>query len=198
MAPRLYLASGSPYRQALLARLGLTFGTEVPGTDEGLMAGEAPAPRALRLAREKAEAVAAGHPGDWVLGSDQVADCAGTLLGKPGDALRCREQLARCSGRAVAFHTAAVLLRREPSVVLEHVDRTIVRFRHLEAGEIARYVDRDRPFDCAGGFRCEGLGVALFEAVETTDPAALIGLPLIWVANALRGVGLDALAPSQS
>lgn len=198
MAPQLYLASTSPYRQALLARLGLPFGTEAPGTDEGPMAGEAPAIRALRLAHAKAEAVAARHPGAWVLGSDQVADCAGTPLGKPGDAVRCGEQLALCSGRSVTFHTAAVLLRCEPPAALEHVDRTIVRFRRLEAGEIARYVDRDQPFDCAGGFRCEGLGVALFEAVETTDPAALIGLPLIWVAGALRGVGFDALAGAQS
>ncbi len=134
-------------------------------------------------------------PASWVIGSDQVADLEGRILGKPGDAARCRAQLAAESGRVVVFHTAAVLLRQGARTGYEHVDLTSVRFRSLTADEIARYVELDRPFDCAGGFRSEGLGAALFESMETRDPAALVGLPLIWLAGALRSAGLDPLAP---
>ena len=168
--------------------------TEHPGIVEDSEPGEAPADRALRLAQAKAQAVATRHPAVWVLGSDQVADCGGRILDKPGDAENCREQLTVCSGRSVRFYTAAVLMRKDPAAVERHVDCTTVRFRHLEAGEIARYVDHDRPFDCAGGFRCEGLGIALFDAIDTSDPTALIGLPLIWLAGALREADLDPLS----
>lgn len=194
MPSALYLASTSPYRAAQLARLGPAFCIEAPQVDETGIPGEAPAARALRLAHAKALAVSTRHPEAWVLGSDQVADCGGRIHDKPGDAERCREQLRASSGRAVEFHTAVVLRRHRPDAVHEHVDRTIVHFRPLGDEEIARYVERDRPFDCAGGFRCEGLGVALFDAVETRDPSALVGLPLIWVAKALRAAGLDPLA----
>jgi septum formation protein len=197
MRPALYLASTSRYRAAQLARLGQPFLIEAPQVDESAVAGEAPAARALRLAHAKALAVSARHPEAWVLGSDQVADCAGRIHDKPGDAARCREQLRASSGRTVQFHTAVVLRRGRPDAVREHLDRTIVRFRELGDDEITRYVARDQPFDCAGGFRCEGLGVALFDTVETRDPFALVGLPLIWVAKALREVGLDPLAPAQ-
>lgn len=197
MPPLLYLASTSPYRASQLSRLGPAFRVEAPQVDEASIAGEAPAARALRLAHAKARAVSARHPQAWVLGSDQVADCGGRIHDKPGDARRCREQLRASSGRAVAFHTAVVLQRHRPTAVHVHIDRTVVRFRTLATDEIARYVERDRPFDCAGGFRCEGLGVALIDAVETCDPSALVGLPLIWVAQALRAVGLDPLAPVQ-
>jgi septum formation protein len=198
MAPRLYLASTSRYRADLLARLGVPFAVEAPGVDEARLAGEKPVELALRLARAKAAAVAARHPESWALGSDQVAVCAGRVLGKPGDARNCREQLQASSGQAVEFHTAAVLNRLEPRDAREHVDLTIVRFRSLSPPEIARDVELDRPFDCAGGFRSEGRGIALFEAIETRDTTALIGLPLIWVAGALRASGLDPFAPVQS
>ncbi|MEX0733377.1 MAG: nucleoside triphosphate pyrophosphatase [Steroidobacteraceae bacterium] len=197
MTTRLYLASTSRYRQALLGRLGLAFATEAPGVDETEVAGEAPRERALRLARAKAAAVSARHPDVWVLGSDQVAVCAGRIHDKPGNARRCLEQLRASSGSSVEFHTAAVLLRGRPHATSEHVDLTVVRFRALTETEITRYVEIDRPFDCAGGFRSEGLGTTLFEAIDTHDPAAIVGLPLIWVANALRGAGLDPLAPPQ-
>lgn len=197
MVPRLYLASTSPWRRELLARLGLPFAAEAPGVDEAPREGEAPAGRALRLADEKALAVARRHPGAWVIGSDQVAECGGQLLGKPGDAPTCRRQLAACSGRAVEFHTA-VVLRREESVCAQHVDLTRVTFRVLGDLEIAAYVERERPFDCAGGFRCEGLGIALFERIDSRDPTALIGLPLIALASALRRSGLDPLAVPQA
>jgi septum formation protein len=198
MPPPLYLASTSPYRSELLNRLGLPFIVEAPAVNEDVLAGEPPASRALRLAEAKARAVAVRQPAAWVLGSDQVADCDGRLLDKPGDAERCRAQLQACSGRAVRFHTGAVLMRGMPRVVRRHVDCTTVRFRHLAADEIARYVERDRPYDCAGGIRCESLGIALCDAIDTTDPTALIGLPMIWVAAALREAGIDPLAASQS
>ncbi|HKX99695.1 MAG TPA: nucleoside triphosphate pyrophosphatase [Steroidobacteraceae bacterium] len=193
MEPSLILASTSRYRAELLARLGLAFETVAPEVDETALPGEPPRLRAARLAAAKASAVARRHPGRWVIGSDQVADLAGEILDKPGDAVRCRAQLAAQSGRAVEFHTAVVLMRAGPPRAYEHLDRTVVRFRHLSAEEIARYVERDRPFDCAGGFRSEGLGAVLFESVQTSDPAALVGLPLIWLAGALRSAGFDPL-----
>ena len=176
---------------ALLERLGLPFTVEAPGVDEADQTGEAPRVRALRLAHAKAAAVSNRHPGAWVIGSDQVAACGESIFDKPGDAARCREQLAASSGRQVEFHTAAVLCRAEPHSVAEHVDLTTVQFRTLTPQEIARYVELDRPFDCAGGFRSEGLGAALFASLDTRDPAALVGLPVIWLAGALRAAGLD-------
>ncbi|HEU0225034.1 MAG TPA: nucleoside triphosphate pyrophosphatase [Steroidobacteraceae bacterium] len=193
MTAILLLASTSPYRRRVLERLGLPFAVESPRVDERVQAGEEPAARALRLAHAKAAAVAARHPQAWVLGSDQVADCGGTVLDKPGDAARCRSQLQAESGRAVHFHTAAVLMRVDPASVQEHLDLTVVRFRALSDAEISRYVELEAPWDCAGAFRSEGLGAALFESIDTRDPCALIGLPLIWVATALRACGLDPL-----
>lgn len=198
MKPRLYLASASPYRAALLARLGVDFAIEAPGIKEVAIPGESPKERALRLARAKAAAVSARVPDAWILGSDQVAVCAGRIHDKPGDAIRCREQLRASSGQAVEFHTAVVLMRGRPQAIHEHVDFTVVRFRALAEDEIARYVTIDRPFDCAGGFRSEGLGAALLQSIDTRDPAALIGLPLIWVAQALREAGLDPLTSTHS
>jgi septum formation protein len=197
MGPSLFLASTSRYRAELLARLRIPFAIEAPRVDEGPRAGEPASARALRLAQEKAAAVARRHPESWVIGSDQVAECEGRLLDKPGDAERARNQLSASSGRSVEFHTAVVLARAAPDTVMQHVDRTLVRFRQLTPGEIARYVELDRPFDCAGGFRSEGLGVRLFQSVDTRDPAALVGLPLIWLAGALGSAGYDPLACPQ-
>jgi septum formation protein len=194
MPERLILASTSRYRSELLRRLGVPFAVEAPGIDERPAAGETPRDRALRLAREKAAAVSERHPGAWILGSDQVAICGGSIHGKPGDAARCRQQLRASSGRGVEFFTAAVLRRGEPVGSSEHVDRTVVRFRQLSDEDIARYVELERPLDCAGGFRSEGLGAALLESIETLDPTALVGLPLLWVAAALRAAGLDPLS----
>lgn len=197
MPPVLVLASTSRYRAALLKRLGLPFRTESPGVEEMPRAGETPLATALRLAHAKANAVAARFPDALVLASDQVADCDGRLLGKPGDAVRACEQLRASSGRAVVFHTAVALCHARGSLVLSHVDRTTVHFRALDDAAIDAYVRRDRPFDCAGGFRAEGLGVTLFESIASSDPTALIGLPMIWVAAALRHAGLDPLATGQ-
>ena len=193
MTQRLILASTSPYRAALLTRLGLPFDTDSPGVDESPLAGETPQQWAARLARAKAGAVAARHPRAWVLGSDQLAVRGEEVLGKPLDAARCEEQLLSSSGQQVRFLTAACLLKAEGDRCFEHVDTTLVRFRDLQRDEIRRYVELESPLDCAGGFKCEGLGIALFESIDSHDPTALIGLPLMWVAEALRRAGMDPL-----
>ncbi|HKD55823.1 MAG TPA: nucleoside triphosphate pyrophosphatase [Steroidobacteraceae bacterium] len=187
--PALILASSSPYRRALLTRLGVTFEVIAPGVSEAHIAGESMADRALRLAREKARAVGCQHPEAVVIGSDQVAAAGDAVLDKPGDAARCREQLAALSGHSARFYTACALYGEHAGVHLAHVDTTTVMFRVLSVEEIERYVARERPFDCAGGFKVEALGISLFDYIESVDPTALIGLPLIWLAAALRGAG---------
>ena len=189
--PQLILASTSPWRRELLARLGVDFEVVAPEVPEEHLAGESPTDRALRLATAKAQAVSTRYPQALVLGSDQVAACGGEVLDKPGDARRCREQLQRLSGHTTHFYTAGVLLGARAALHLAHVDTTTVVFRELSAGEIDRYVAREQPFDCAGGFRVEALGIALFDCIESQDPTALIGLPLIWLAGALRAAGLQ-------
>ena len=198
MAPRLVLASTSRYRALLLERLGLPFSVQAPGIDEAALPRERAAARAARLAEAKALAVAARLPGACVIGSDQVAALGRRIFDKPGDATRAREQLEAASGRRVVFHTAVAVRGPGAGGARSHVDRTVVRFRKLDSREIARYVELERPFDCAGSFRSEGLGITLFESIETHDPTALVGLPLIWLAGALRAAGFDALAPDQS
>jgi septum formation protein len=187
------LASTSPHRRALLARLGLPFQTQAPDVPENEQPGEVPAARANRLALAKARAVAAAHLGAIVIGSDQVASLEGPsgplLLHKPGNRATCRQQLQAMSGRAVRFDTAVAVI--QGSTELLHVDLTQVRIRHLEEASIESYMDREPSFDCAGGFKCEGLGVTLFESIESHDPTALVGLPLIWVCAALRRLGVS-------
>jgi septum formation protein len=186
----LILASTSSYRRGLLARLGLPFLVESPGVDEAAVEGEGPADRAARLAAAKARAVAQRHPGALVIGSDQVAALGSSILDKPGNAARCRSQLIALAGRTACFHTACTLVGIEPGIEWTHTDTTRVVARALAPDEIDRYVEREQPFDCAGGFKVEALGISLFERVESQDPTALIGLPLIWLAGALRRAGL--------
>ena len=190
----LVLASTSRYRAALLARLGLPFTQEAPGVDESPRPGEAPDALASRLALAKALAVAARHPASLAIGSDQVAVLDGALLGKPGSVEAAEGQLARASGRTVEFLTAVALADGEHGHIASALDRTRVRFRTLDPGEIRRYVAREQPLDCAGSFKSEALGVALFESIETRDPAALVGLPLIELCRMLREAGIDPLA----
>lgn len=187
MSP-LVLASTSRYRRELLGRLGLPFTVDRPDVDESPRPGESPPDLARRLAEAKAREVARRHPGAWVLGSDQVADRDGLPLGKPGDRETARRQLAAASGREVCFHTAFCLVRDE-APALAGLDLTRVRFRTLDDETILRYLDAEQPYDCAGSFKCEGLGISLFEAIENRDPTALVGLPLIAVAGALRRAG---------
>ena len=185
---RLVLASTSPYRRELLARLRVPFTVARPEVDETPRPGEGPATLAARLAHAKAAAVAGVERDAWVLGSDQVADLAGRPLGKAGGRAAAIAQLRGMSGQAVVFHTAVSLARGgDPAMAAS--DRTTVRFRALTDAEIERYVDAEQPFDCAGSFKCEGLGIALFEAIESQDPTALVGLPLIALAGLLREAG---------
>ena len=185
----LILASTSRYRQQLLSRLGVPFETHAPGVDEAHIERESPASRASRLALEKAQAGARAHPQAIVIGADQVAACENRILDKPGSAERSRGQLEALSGRTALFYTACAVLGGNRGLQLAHLDTTTVVFRRLSVREIDRYVALDRPFDCAGGFRAESLGISLFERIESRDPTALIGLPLIWLAAALREAG---------
>jgi septum formation protein len=187
--PALILASGSPYRRDLLARLALPFEALAPQLNEDPVEGESPADRALRLALAKARTVASRRPGAFVIGSDQVAATGDSVLDKPGDAARARAQLAALSGSSARFYTACALIGGGDGVQLAHVDTTTVVFRTLAAEEIERYVSHEQPYDCAGSFKVEALGISLIECVESQDPTALIGLPLIWLAGALRAAG---------
>jgi septum formation protein len=183
----LILASTSPYRRTLLERLGLPFEVVRPAASEDYLARETPRDRALRLSGAKAKAIAAHRPDAVVIGSDQVAALRSRVLDKPGDATTCKAQLAMLSGSTARFHTGCAVVSNGERLI--HLDTTSVAFRPLSTDEIDRYVEREQPFDCAGGFKAEGLGIALFESIETRDPTALIGLPLIWLASALRSVG---------
>lgn len=192
----LVLGSTSRYRAELLRRLTARFRQAAPDVDETRRPGEAPRALAQRLALAKAQAVAQRQPGALVIGSDQVAALADETLGKPGDAATARAQLAACSGRRVDFHTALCLVdARDPTAPRIHadIDLTTVQFRVLGAAEIARYVEREQPLDCAGSFKSEGLGIALFERVTSEDPSALIGLPLIALCRLLRSAGVALL-----
>lgn len=186
--PRLILASTSPYRRELLQRLRLPFEVMRPDVDETALPDEAPRALAARLARAKASAISAREPDAWVIGSDQVAECGGSALGKPGHRDAAVGQLRTMSGRDVHFLTAVCIVRGDET--LAALDETVVRFRVLSDDEIARYVDAEHPYDCAGSFKSEGLGITLFDAIDSSDPTALIGLPLIAVGKLLRQAGL--------
>ena len=185
----LILASTSRYRRDLLARLQRPFECVAPGVDEARLPGETPSAMSIRLARLKAEAVAALHPDALVIGSDQVAVRGDEVLGKPGSVERCIAQLRASSGRTVEFLTAVHVVRG--ATAESHVDRTVVTFRALTDAEIARYVETEQPLDCAGGFKAEALGISLFESIESNDPTGLTGLPLAWLSGALRRAGIQ-------
>ena len=186
----LILGSTSPYRHALLSRLGLPFQTVSPEVDETPLPNEAPADMALRLARQKAASVAKRHPNAIVIGSDQVADLHGEPLGKPGNHERALAQLARMSGETVIFQTALSVQCLESGFEQSAVVRVRVVFRHLDPDEIERYLLAEQPYDCAGSAKSEGLGIALLEQIDSDDPTALIGLPLIRTCQMLRAAGL--------
>lgn len=187
-AAPLLLASTSRYRAELLARLHVPFRQISPGITEEQVPGETPESCAGRLAEAKARAVAIRNPGALVIGSDQVADWGGRILGKPGSAERAREQLLAFSGQRVLFHTAVCLVDQDGRAV-GALDTTAVVFRAIDYAEAERYVAIEQPLDCAGSFRCEGLGIALFERIENSDPTALVGLPLIATSRLLREAG---------
>ena len=192
--PRLILASTSRYRRELLERLKLPFEVRSPGVDETPLPGETPAALAQRLALAKAQAVAAEEPDAVVIGSDQVADLEGEAIGKPGTHDRAVAQLTRMSGRRVVFQTALAVVRHGSGYVGHALAPVVVRFRTLSTDEIEHYLRAEQPYDCAGSAKCETLGIALLDAIESDDPTALVGLPLIRTARLLREAGLDPLA----
>jgi septum formation protein len=188
--PRLVLASTSPYRRDLLARLRLPFEVAAPGVDEAALAGENARDTALRLAQAKARAVAPKFPQALVIGSDQVAALGGEHLGKPGDHDSAVAQLKAMRGRTVLFHTALALLNSGSGALQTAEVPTEVRFRDYSDAEIERYLEIERPYDCAGSAKIEGLGIVLVERVRGDDPSALIGLPLMRLSAMLKSEGV--------
>jgi septum formation protein len=192
---RLILGSSSKYRRELLTRLHLPFEVIAPDIDEAPLSGEAPEATALRLAQAKAEAIASQVPGSLVIGSDQVATLDGHQIGKPGSHEKALQQLQIMRGRKVVFHTALCLwdsrqARCEDALQVENV-QTFVTFRNLSDRELDAYLRIEQPYDCAGSAKNEGLGITLIEKIESTDPTALTGLPLIALTTMLRRAGVS-------
>ncbi len=190
---KLILASGSSYRKALLERLQLPFEVCAPEIDETALPGESAAALCQRLARCKAQAISELHGDAVVIGSDQVAVVDSTILGKPGTAVLARQQLQACSGREVCFLTGVHVIRPDGDDLVG-IEAFKVFFRQLAETEIARYIDIERPLDCAGSIKWEGLGITLFQRLSGDDPTTLEGLPLIRLAEMLRQCGLDPLS----
>lgn len=191
MPPELILASSSPYRRALLDRLQLPYQAVSPDIDETRLPHETPTAYVRRLSQEKAAAVAVSHPGALVIGSDQAAVLNGQILGKPGNHERALEQLRRAAGQHVDFLTGLCLLNAASGRAQTEVVPTRVHFRSLDDAAIERYLQREQPYDCAGSFRSEALGITLFERIEGDDPTALIGLPLICLVGLLQAEGVQ-------
>ncbi len=196
IAKKLILASQSPYRRELLARLTPEFTARAANIDESRQPGEKPADLAARLAHDKAEAISALHPEVLVIGSDQVAALGDEVLGKPGNEENAVTQLAACAGRTVRFYTAVTVIFPAENFSAQHMDISTVKFRQLSRTEIGAYLKLDQPFDCAGSFKAEAHGPLLFESLRNEDPTGIIGLPLIWLANCLRKAGINLLDQS--
>ncbi len=192
--PALVLASSSRYRRELLERLRLPFECISPEIDESARTGELPQVTAARLALEKARAIAARRPDSLVIGSDQVATFHGVQVGKPGNHANALAQLRSMRGREVLFHTALCLLDGRDGSAQEDVAVVKVRFRDLPDAELDAYLHAERPWDVAGSAKCEGLGIALLERIDSDDPTALVGLPLIRLVSMLRTAGYPLLA----
>jgi septum formation protein len=190
---RLVLASTSRYRKELLGRLGLAFDLAAPQVDERALAGEAPERTALRLAGLKAQSVRQAHRDALIIGSDQVATSAGRLLGKPGDHMNAVRQLRSLSGKSADFHTALALLDAANGTMQTQVVPCRVHFRKLDDDGIERYLQKEKPYDCAGSAKVEGLGIALIERIDTEDPTSLIGLPLIALTGMLERAGVPVV-----
>jgi septum formation protein len=191
--PALILASGSRHRQALLQRLGLPFTVVAPDIDETPRSGERPAETAIRLSEAKARAVAPKHPDALIIGSDQVAEFHGEPVGKPRDSAHALELLQTMRGHTVVFHTAVALLNARTGVCRNALVDVVSTFRHLDDAALEAYLDREKPFDCAGSVKSEGLGIALFTRIASDDPTALIGLPLIRLIDLLEAEGVRPL-----
>jgi len=187
------LASTSKYRQGLLERLGIPFECANPRVAETPLPGESAAATALRLAEAKARAVAVRFPDALLIGSDQVASCEGARLDKPGSHENAARQLALMSGKTALFDTAVALLDGKSGKLAARTVTCRVTFRRLDAERIERYLRLERPYDCAGSAKVEGLGIALIARIDTEDPTSLIGLPLIALTEMLRDAGCDVL-----
>jgi len=191
--PRLILASSSIYRRELLSRLQLPFEVIAPDIDETPAAGESPESTALRLARQKGDAIAQRHPDALIISSDQVATLDGEQIGKPGNHANALQQLIKMRGRRVIFHTALCLSdHRRPEAPVIQIDniQTFVTFRDLSDAELDAYLRIEQPYDCAGSAKNEGLGIAILERIDSTDPTALTGLPMIALTGMLRNAGM--------
>jgi len=188
---RLVLGSTSPFRRQLLERIGVRFETASPEVDESRLPGESPQDLVLRLSRAKAQAVAVDYPHSLIIGSDQVACIDGLILGKPVTHDRARAQLQEASGKRVSFYTGLCLLNTDSGNCQSVCEPFYVHFRHLRPEQIERYLRREQPYNCAGSFKSEGLGIALFERLEGDDPNALIGLPLIRLISMLAAEGIE-------
>ena len=188
--PPIILASSSPYRQSLLQQLGIEFECHSPDIDESALDGESPSALAARLAEQKAKAVAEHYPNALIIGSDQVASLDGNRLGKPGNHTNAFIQLQSCSGREVNFYTGLCLYNSATCKQQLSVETFSVVFRELSTVTIERYLNKEQPYDCAGSFKVEGLGISLFERLEGDDPNSLIGLPLIKLVTLLGNEGV--------
>jgi septum formation protein len=189
----LVLASSSSYRRALLERLGLPFSVVAPKIDEAVRYGELPAATSVRLAEAKARAIATTHPNALIIGCDQVASCDGIAIGKPRDRDDALAQLKAMRGRTIIFHTALALLNTRTDRCQTALVDVASTFRVLGDEQLAAYIDRDQPYDCAGSVKCESLGIALFSRIASDDPTALIGLPLIRLTDMLMAEGVQIL-----
>jgi septum formation protein len=187
---RLILASSSKYRKLLLDRLGIPFECQSPEIDESALADELPLELSQRLAMEKAGVISQEHPQAIIIGSDQLAAFNGEIIGKPGTFHAAFEQLSLFSGHVVDFHTTVSVQLLQTGFSEKHTDQTRVYFRTLKNIEIERYLEKEKPFDCAGSFKAESLGISLFDRISSEDPTALIGLPLIRTSAILRRAGL--------
>jgi septum formation protein len=184
------LASSSKYRKILLRRFGIPFGCQSPEIDESPLSGESPVELVARLANQKAQAVSEKRTQAVVIGSDQIAVFNGQIIGKPGSYEAALKQLSDFSGQLVEFLTAVSVQSHHIRFREQHTDSTRVLFRDLEREEIERYLVKEKPFDCAGAFKAEALGIVLFESISSEDPTALVGLPLIRTAAMLRRAGV--------
>ena len=194
MTPQLILASTSVYRQALLNKLGLPFECCDPKVDETSLPNESAQALVQRLAQAKAEAGAKYCPDGLIIGSDQVAVIDGKIIGKPLNRDNAIKQLSQASGKAITFYTGLALYNAQTGEMNAQVEPFTVHFRHLTASQISAYVDKEQPFYCAGSFKSEGLGLALFNRLEGRDPNTLVGLPLILLTEMLLSQGIDVLA----
>lgn len=193
MTPSILLASTSPFRQALLRKLGLPFITAAPEVDESPQPGENAEALVIRLAVAKAQALAGTYPRHWIIGSDQVCVLDGAIAGKPHTAENARVQLRTASGKAITFYTGLALFHPASGRLLQCCEPFVVHFRTLTDAEIAGYVEKEQPLQCAGSFKSEGLGICLFERLEGRDPNTLVGLPLIALNGMLQQAGINPL-----